>query len=108
MIIKWPRRLLIDKLKRREKLIYPPTTTPSVIRLTSHAMLKKGSHNLFKEAEVMRFIRACTSIPLPDVLDTWLVNEDYAYLSWKESKACLFAMYSQSYHLHRREPSLMS
>ena len=80
MIIKWPRRLLIDKLKRRAKLIYPPTTTPSVIQLTSHTMLKKGSHNIFNEAEAMRFIRARTNIPLPDVLDTWAINEDYAYL----------------------------
>jgi aminoglycoside phosphotransferase (APT) family kinase protein len=43
-------------------------------------MLKKGSHNIFNEAEAMRFIRARTNIPLPDVLDTWAINEDYAYL----------------------------
>ncbi|KIL64975.1 hypothetical protein M378DRAFT_77523 [Amanita muscaria Koide BX008] len=80
MIIKWPRRLLLDKLKRRAKLIYPPTTTPSVIQLTSHTMLKKGPHNILNEAEAMRFIRARTNIPVPDVLDTWAINEDYAYL----------------------------
>ena len=81
IVIKWPQRILIDKLKRRAKLVYPPTTMPSVMQLTSHTMLKKGPHNLFNEAEAIGLIRTRANIPLvPDVLDTWAIHEDYAYL----------------------------
>ena len=59
--------------------IYISPNDYAVIQLTSHTMLKKGSHSR-TEAEAMRFIRARTNIPLSDVLDTRAINEDYAYL----------------------------
>jgi hypothetical protein len=76
MLLRWfvnrLRRYFLSYLLRRASKIYPHITH-DVRRLSKHAVIKRGRADILKlEAEATRFVKANTSIPVPDVYDFWI------------------------------------
>jgi aminoglycoside phosphotransferase (APT) family kinase protein len=66
------RRYFLSYLLRRASTTYP-RITHNVRRLSNHTVVKQGRADLLQlEAEVTRFVRANTSIPVPEVYDFWI------------------------------------
>lgn len=77
-IVNRSRRLAITYLdayiEKRSFRMYPRMDSPRVIRLTKHTVFKEAFLKAY-EAETMRMISQNTSIPIPKVIDHWLMSQ---------------------------------
>lgn len=53
-----------------------PETAPHIYKLESKTVIKVGNRHRISEAAAMRFVRSKTNIPVPEVYDAYLDQED--------------------------------